>query len=504
MSIPTVTFVTAFIDLNEPNRSKVRTTNQYVSLFKLLASSKVPICLYVSSSYESIGIELQLEFSNVKLMPIINLEDTETYKIINSCNPSLPPIQNIEKDTKEYFILMNAKSEFVYNITLLNPFNTEHFAWIDFGIFHVISNVDNIIKNIYNLSISKIKPKLMLFPSCWSKDKSITNISLIKKQIFWRFCGGFYIGDKHSIIEMHFLIQKELPNFINYKYNQNNNNNDNNNNNNDNNNNNNDNNDNNNNNIILWEVNLWAWLEYNCNWLVDTYNANHNDTILTIPNNLIVNKSSNMNESNNNNFLSKYIDKVIYINLEHRLDRKQGIEDELSNFNIQFERFNAFSTPDFGILGCTKSHLEVIKLAKANNYKNILIFEDDFKFIVSKEDFENNINLLFDNKIAFDVCMLSYNIIKCENTNYEYLQKNLEVQTASGYIVNNSIYDKLIELYEYAIPLLDSTKKHWIYANDQIWKKLQPESNWYSFTQRIGIQRPSYSDNSKAFCDLKC
>ena len=102
------------------------------------------------------------------------------------------------------------------------------------------------------------------------------------------------------------------------------------------------------------------------------------------------------------------------------------------------------------------------------------------------------------------VCMLSYNIIKCENTNYEYLQKTLEVQTASGYIVNNSIYDKLIELYEYAIPLLDSTKQHWIYANDQIWKKLQPESNWYSFTQRIGIQRPSYSDNSKSFCDLKC
>ena len=60
MSIPKVTFVTAFIDLNEPNRSKVRTPDQYVSLFKLLASSKVPICFYVSSSYELIGIVLQL------------------------------------------------------------------------------------------------------------------------------------------------------------------------------------------------------------------------------------------------------------------------------------------------------------------------------------------------------------------------------------------------------------------------------------------------------------
>ena len=469
MSTPTVTFVTAFIDLNESNRSKVRTTERYVSLFKLLASSKVPICLYVSSSYESIGIELQLEFPNVKLMSIINLEDTETYKIINSCNPSLPPIENIEKDTKEYFILMNAKSEFVYNATLLNPFNTEHFAWIDFGIFHVISNIDNIIKNIYNLSINRLKKKLMLFPSCWSKDKSITSIPLIKKQICWRFCGGFYIGDKHSIIEMHFLIQKELPNFINY-------------------------------NTIVWEVNLWAWLEYNCNWLVDTYDADHNDSILHIPDKYNINTDKFD--------ITKYIDKVIYINLEHRLDRKQEIEGELNTFNIPYERFNAISVKNHGILGCNKSHLEVLRLAKHNNYKNILIFEDDFKFIVSKEEFEKNISLLFEHNVDFDICMLSYNLTKSENIDSNiiyssFLTKVINVHTTSGYIVNERMYDRLIILYEYANPLLEQTREHWKYALDQIWNDLNPTSKWYSFTQRIGIQRPSFSDNSNQWCDLQ-
>ena len=85
-----------------------------------------------------------------------------------------------------------------------------------------------------------------------------------------------------------------------------------------------------------------------------------------------------------------------------------------------------------------------------------------------------------------------------------FLTKVLEVQTASGYIVNESIYNRLIELYEYALPLLESTRQHWIYANDQIWKTLQPNSNWYCFTERIGIQRPSYSDNSKTLCNLGC
>ena len=309
----------------------------------------------------------------------------------------------------------------------------------------------------------------MLFPSCWSKDKSITSIPLIKKQICWRFCGGFYIGDKHSIIEMHFLIQKELPNFINY-------------------------------NTIVWEVNLWAWLEYNCNWLVDTYDADHNDSILHIPDKYNINTDKFD--------ITKYIDKVIYINLEHRLDRKQEIEGELNTFNIPYERFNAISVKNHGILGCNKSHLEVLRLAKHNNYKNILIFEDDFKFIVSKEEFEKNISLLFEHNVDFDICMLSYNLTKSDNIDSNiiyssFLTKVINVHTTSGYIVNEKMYDRLINLYEYANPLLEQTREHWKYALDQIWNDLNPTSKWYSFTQRIGIQRPSFSDNSNQWCDLQ-
>jgi GR25 family glycosyltransferase involved in LPS biosynthesis len=67
--------------------------------------------------------------------------------------------------------------------------------------------------------------------------------------------------------------------------------------------------------------------------------------------------------------------------LEHRLDRFTEINAELSNMRLEGERFNAISHSK-GIVGCGYSHLEVLKLAKSRNYKNVLIFEDDFKLII--------------------------------------------------------------------------------------------------------------------------
>jgi len=192
--------------------------------------------------------------------------------------------------------------------------------------------------------------------------------------------------------------------------------------------------------------------------------------------------------------MSHNIDKIIYINLEKRPDRRNEIETELTNFGLVGERFEAIDNPHCGI-GCMKSHLSVLKLAKLNGYKNILILEDDFMFTVSKESFENSLSKFFELKPNFDVCMLSYALLKCEETEEDSIRKVTSAQTTSGYIVNHHYYDKLIQLYEWASPLLEQTGQHWIYANDQIWKQLQEKDNWYLFTERIGKQRPGYNNN---------
>jgi glycosyl transferase family 25 len=197
--------------------------------------------------------------------------------------------------------------------------------------------------------------------------------------------------------------------------------------------------------------------------------------------------------------MSQNIDKIIYINLNRRTDRRYEIEQELNNFGLEYDRFEAIETPSYGTLGCFKSHLSVLKIAKERNYKNILILEDDFMFLVSKEQFEQNLSDFFSLNLPFDVCMISYNIKKSQQLENNIVDKIIEAQTASGYIVNNHYYDKLIQLYEQTLPLLEQTHAEWIYACDQIWKQYQPNDYWYYFKTRLGKQRPSYSDNTEKF-----
>lgn len=201
--------------------------------------------------------------------------------------------------------------------------------------------------------------------------------------------------------------------------------------------------------------------------------------------------------------MSKNISKIIYINLNKRPDRRTEIEYELDSFGLSYERFEAIETPGIGILGCGYSHLCVLKMAKEKGYENVLILEDDFMFVVSKENFEKQLTDFFNLNIDYDVCMLSYNLIRHDPTqiNDNFLYKLLEAQTASGYLVNKKYYDTLINLYEHAMPLLSTTREHWNYANDQVWKKNQEKDNWFCFINRIGVQRPSYSDNIEKYMD---
>ena len=199
--------------------------------------------------------------------------------------------------------------------------------------------------------------------------------------------------------------------------------------------------------------------------------------------------------------MSHNIDKIIYINLNKRSDRREEIENELNKFGLEYERFEAIDVPHFGQLGCAISHLSVLKIAKERGYKNILILEDDFTFTVTKDEFENQLNSFFNSNINYNVCMLSYNLIKHTESNYKFLFKALDVQTTSGYIVNSNYYDKLINIFEPNIQFLAESKRTDLYSVDVVWKKLQPNDDWFCFINRIGIQRPSYSDIEYSFVE---
>ncbi len=200
---------------------------------------------------------------------------------------------------------------------------------------------------------------------------------------------------------------------------------------------------------------------------------------------------------------SRMLGGTFYINLARRKDRREEIEAELERLGLAAERFEAIERRP-GIVGCGLSHLEVLKAARAAGLPNVLVLEDDFEAVVEPAEFWGALEAFFAGPQAadFDVLMLAYYApATAPVEGSELVVKVLEAQTASAYVVNARMYDRLIELYEWAIPELQKTGRHWDFANDQVWKRLQPAANWYAYKKRLGKQRASYSDTAEQYHD---
>jgi GR25 family glycosyltransferase involved in LPS biosynthesis len=186
------------------------------------------------------------------------------------------------------------------------------------------------------------------------------------------------------------------------------------------------------------------------------------------------------------------IKKIIYINLDRRVDRRLQIEAELSKMGLIGERFAAIDHINGGI-GCAQSHISILKMAISEDLDNILIFEDDFQFCVNKETFYRNIHSFFNSKKTYDILMLSYNLKQSEPYN-DIVGYARNVQTASGYIIHKRFYKTLLANFEECLLKLHASNEYKLYAIDQYWKQLQKDAEWFYFITRIGFQRRSYSD----------
>lgn len=189
-----------------------------------------------------------------------------------------------------------------------------------------------------------------------------------------------------------------------------------------------------------------------------------------------------------------HIDKVFYINLERRQDRRAHTETVLTEYAIPAERFDAISH-SHGLYGCGLSHLAVLKLAQERGYKNVLILEDDILINAPKNEFHDRLSNLFEHGPAFDVAMLDVNLQQSERIEHcDWLIRVKYAHCAGAYIVQGHYYQKLIDLYEWALPKLLETGAHWIYANDAVWGGLQSSDMWVTFTEQLCRQMGGYSD----------
>lgn len=197
------------------------------------------------------------------------------------------------------------------------------------------------------------------------------------------------------------------------------------------------------------------------------------------------------------------IDRIYYINLDKREDRKEHIINMLTNCNLIdiTERIPA-TYNELGHLGCSLSHIKTIEKFIDSGLDTCLIMEDDL-FIKDTESFVSRIQKLFDNNIDFDIVQVSGNHFKLEVCEQRWLRRVYDSQTTSGYIITKKFAPILLENFKASSELLKQGKNHF-YCLDIYWKKLQPISKWYCFYRALAHQMKSYSDIEKRITSYKC
>jgi len=183
-----------------------------------------------------------------------------------------------------------------------------------------------------------------------------------------------------------------------------------------------------------------------------------------------------------------YIEKVIYINLEHRTDRREHIEKVLEMFGDRVHRLNAVYEPQRGHLGCSKSHAAAMELAIRSGWKNVLIVEDDAVW----NKFESGTALL--EKLAsheFDVIMLGGTAVDYDKDTY----KLRYCACSTAYLVNQHYYQTLLDVFNKSISMLEASYTPRIGgALDNVWNVNQKNDNWYIVIPCLMTQLTGYSD----------
>lgn len=152
--------------------------------------------------------------------------------------------------------------------------------------------------------------------------------------------------------------------------------------------------------------------------------------------------------------LNEICDGVYCINLIERKDRYEATSKLFDKYNLKVEWHKVNRHPEGGRKGCFTSHMEVIRKAKAEGKKRILILEDDIKV----ED--NNLYLLdqvkdFVTKEHFRIFYLAcIPIVMKESTptSYKNIFKCSALSTQS-YILSESAIDELCQVPYLGCPI---------------------------------------------------
>jgi len=191
--------------------------------------------------------------------------------------------------------------------------------------------------------------------------------------------------------------------------------------------------------------------------------------------------------------LKKLFPLIVFINLDSRKDRLVESLEEFKKLNLNPTRVSAMtasipSNPAAGaVMGCTLSHIHCLEMANEQNC-NILIFEDDIKFVNEYEEIIEKACQQIQT-LEWDMFYLGANILKPMTQVSPNLARLSHGQSTHAYGVNR----------KFVKTLLGGIPNNVVYPLDLLYTNyVIPKFNCYiTAPKMVAVQRDSYSDIEK-------
>lgn len=156
----------------------------------------------------------------------------------------LPINRSHHKDTHDYMMIQLQKTRWMKLAAALDS-TSDHFVWVDFGIFHIINNLE-VFEELFSKLVTR-RHTLVRIASGWTPGTM--NTSSVMKGVMWYFLGGLFGGSRQALVEFDRLVECEVNALLSESQ-------------------------------ITWEVNVWYLVYCNHPELFDWYSADHNTLMI--------------------------------------------------------------------------------------------------------------------------------------------------------------------------------------------------------------------------------
>jgi hypothetical protein len=240
-----ITIVSGF--LSNANSREFHNNGEYIRNGKLMLKSTTPKIVFLDEEMFSQINEDDYNPENTRIV-LYGRDQMYYMKYVDKIE-HIPITDNPSKNTKLFLLTMWNKTEFVKEAIQLNPFNTEHYLWIDFGIRYICKESTDyeFVEKLNNLRQPVINHRVRL-GGIWN----INNIyvpDLINYPL-WYFSGGVFGGSRSALLFFSEEMRKASDEFVTKCHGS------------------------------TWEINIWYMIYKVIPELFDIYPSSHDETLI--------------------------------------------------------------------------------------------------------------------------------------------------------------------------------------------------------------------------------